>query len=96
MRSEPLPALLRPAEVCRILGVSRSWLYQAAADGRIPAVRLGGQEGPVRFDPEELDRWLARARSGWRPLDTGAETLRRVQGERRLRAVNGGQERLDL
>ncbi len=70
--------LLRPAEVCRLLGVSRSWLYQAAIDGRIPSVRLGGPDGPVRFDPEELERWLEAARGGWRPLDTGAETLRRA------------------
>ena len=53
--------LLRPAEVCRLLGVSRSWLYQAAIEGRIPSVRLGGPEGPVRFDPEALERWLEAA-----------------------------------
>jgi predicted DNA-binding transcriptional regulator AlpA len=27
--------LLRPADVARMLGVSRTWLYDAAKDGRI-------------------------------------------------------------
>ena len=45
--------LLRPHEVCRILGVSRSWLYQAAADRRIPHIRLGSDDGPVRFVPAD-------------------------------------------
>jgi excisionase family DNA binding protein len=59
--------LMRPAEVARMLGVSRTWLYAAAADGRIPAVRIGGPGGPVRFVREDLDRWLEEARSNWTP-----------------------------
>src|SRR5829696_7706346 len=50
--------LLRPHEVCRMLGVSRSWLYQAAADRRIPHIRLGSDDGPVRFVPAEIEKWL--------------------------------------
>ena len=74
-------ALLKPSEVARQLGVSRSWLYAAAADGRIPAIRLGGPDGPLRFDPDDLDGWLAAARSAWRPGDTAAATLHRARGE---------------
>jgi excisionase family DNA binding protein len=59
--------LMRPAEVARMLGVSRTWLYAAAADGRIPSVRIGGPGGPVRFVREDLDRWLQEARSSWTP-----------------------------
>jgi excisionase family DNA binding protein len=59
--------LLRPHEVCRILGVSRSWLYQAAADRRIPHIRLGSDDGPVRFVPAEIEQWLENARRDWRP-----------------------------
>jgi excisionase family DNA binding protein len=33
--------LLKPADVARRLGVSRSWLYEAAKHGRVPCVRLG-------------------------------------------------------
>ena len=59
--------LLRPHEVCHILGVSRSWLYQAAADGRIPHVRLGSDDGPVRFVAADIEQWLADARRRWTP-----------------------------
>lgn len=71
-------SLLKPAEVARRLGVSRSWLYEAAKHGRIPSVRLGDPGGPLRFVERDLERWLEEARAGWRPGDTAAETLRRV------------------
>ena len=46
--------LLKPSEVCARLKVSRAWLYRAAADERIPSLRLGGPGGPLRFDAAEL------------------------------------------
>jgi excisionase family DNA binding protein len=70
--------LLKPTEVARMLGVSRTWLYDAAKDGRIPSVRLGGPEGPLRFIQEDLDDWLERARRSWRPGDSSVQTLRRA------------------
>jgi excisionase family DNA binding protein len=70
--------LLRPAEVARKLGVSRTWLYDAAKTGRIPSIRLGGADGPLRFIEEDVDRWLEDARSAWRPGETSAATLRRA------------------
>src|SRR3712207_8751414 len=54
--------LLRPAEVIDLLGVSRSWLYDAAKAGRIPCIRLGGPDGPVRFRARE-DRKSTRLNS---------------------------------
>jgi excisionase family DNA binding protein len=68
--------LLRPMDVARILGVSRSWLYEAAKDGRIPCVRLGGEDGPLRFLEADLAAWLEQARSGWLPTDRGPRTVR--------------------
>jgi excisionase family DNA binding protein len=59
--------LLRPADVARRLGVSRSWLYDAAKAGRVPHVRLGGPDGPVRFVEADLLAWIADARAAWRP-----------------------------
>jgi excisionase family DNA binding protein len=56
--------LLRPALVAEMLGVSRSWLYEAANQGRIPCVRLGGIDGPVRFRRGELDAWIAQSHPG--------------------------------
>jgi len=70
--------LLRPNAVARRLGVSRTWLYAAAKDGRIPSVRIGGPDGPLRFVPEDLEAWLDEARAAWRPGDTSAATLRRL------------------
>jgi excisionase family DNA binding protein len=60
------------------LGVSRTWLYTAAKDGRIPSVRIGGPDGPLRFVPEDLEAWLDEARAAWRPGDKSAATLRRL------------------
>jgi excisionase family DNA binding protein len=57
--SSELSDLLKPTEVAKLLAVSRSWLYAAAADGRIPSVRLGGPEGPLRFVQSDLTEWLA-------------------------------------
>src|SRR5690349_20377010 len=54
--------LLRPAEVVELLGVSRSWLYDAANSGRIPCVRLGSSDGPVRFRLRELEAWIEEGR----------------------------------
>ena len=70
--------LLKPAEVATMLGVSRTWLYAAAQDGRIPSVRLGGPDGPLRFIEEDLDQWLERARRAWQPSDGKVQTLRRA------------------
>ena len=71
--------LLKPSEVARRLQVSRTWLYDAAKDGRIPSVRLGGPDGPVRFVEEDIEQWLERARQAWRPGESGAQTLRRAR-----------------
>jgi excisionase family DNA binding protein len=59
--------LLKPTEVAHRLGVSRSWIYEAAKAGRIPCIRLGGPDGPVRFLPGDVDAWLDEARRAWLP-----------------------------
>jgi excisionase family DNA binding protein len=64
--------LLKPTEVADRLSVSRAWVYDAAKVGRIPAIRIGGEDGPLRFVAEDLEDWLADARSRWTP---GARTV---------------------
>ena len=59
--------LLKPAEVVQLLGVSRSWLYEASKSGRIPCIRLGGADGPVRFEARELQEWLEQSRATVKP-----------------------------
>src|SRR5215210_3099819 len=90
------PDLLKPTDVARRLGVSRSWVYDAAASGRIPCVRLGGPHGPLRFLPEDVERWLEQARRNWLPGKPPAQvTLGTAQGltvrtpQLRLKGVSG-------
>lgn len=42
-------------EVSRLLSVSQRTIYQYAASGRIPALKIGSA---IRFDPHELARWI--------------------------------------
>jgi excisionase family DNA binding protein len=70
--------LITPLEVAARLGVSRTWVYVAAKEGRIPSIRIGGSEGPLRFVADDVDRWIDEARAAWRPGDTSAATLRRA------------------
>ena len=55
MNHQPPPSALdrlwNVDEVAQFLGASRSWVYQRAADGRIPSRRIVGL---LRFDPEEI------------------------------------------
>lgn len=59
--------LMKPTALAAQLGVSRSWIYEAAKSGRIPSVRIGGEDGPLRFVPEDVQRWLDDARANWMP-----------------------------
>lgn len=52
MTMEPL---LTPEEVATFLRKSRSWVYQAAADKKLPSTRVGRD---LRFKRSELESWL--------------------------------------
>jgi excisionase family DNA binding protein len=47
--------LLTPDDVCALLKVKKSWLYDAVENGAIEAIRLGKQ---LRFRPSALIRYL--------------------------------------
>ena len=47
--------LLTPDEVCTLLKIKKSWLYDAVESGALEAVRLGKQ---LRFRPSALARFL--------------------------------------
>jgi len=54
--------LLTPDDVCALLKVKKSWLYDAVEDGSIETIRLGKQ---LRFRPSALVRYLEeRATNG--------------------------------
>jgi excisionase family DNA binding protein len=80
VRAEETLGLLKPAEVATELGVSRAWLYEAAKTGRIPAIRIGGEEGPLRFVPQDLKRWIDDARAAWSPGRSAPATRSRPAG----------------
>jgi len=48
-------ALRDVAWVAEFLGVSKSWVYQATASGKLPCVRIGAL---VRFDPAVIKAWV--------------------------------------
>jgi excisionase family DNA binding protein len=47
--------LLTPDDVCALLKVKKSWLYDAVETGAIEAIRLGKQ---LRFRPSALVRYV--------------------------------------
>ena len=54
--------LLTPDDVCALLKVKKSWLYDAVETGALEAIRLGKQ---LRFRPSALLRYLEeRASNG--------------------------------
>ena len=64
MTESPAPAarpdlrdldLLTPDDVCTLLKVKKSWLYDEVETGRLYALRLGKQ---LRFRPSDLARYL--------------------------------------
>jgi excisionase family DNA binding protein len=53
--------LLTPDDVCTLLKVKKSWLYDTVEAGAIEVIRLGKQ---LRFQPSAISAYLAeRARS---------------------------------
>jgi predicted DNA-binding transcriptional regulator AlpA len=59
--------LLTASQLVERFAVSRAWVYQAAANDRLPYRRLG-TDGPVRFVSSEIDAWLDEQRRGWSPV----------------------------
>jgi excisionase family DNA binding protein len=94
--------LLKPTEVADRLSVSRAWVYEAAKVGRIPAIRIGGEEGPLRFVAEDIEDWLADARSRWMPGSRTVATRKldmvshsgAARGSRGARGTRVGQQSL--
>ncbi len=55
--SNSFDGLITVKELMRLLGVSRSWVYDAAARGIIPSIRVGSM---LRFDMSAIRAWLAQ------------------------------------
>jgi|GEM_PF-6770723 excisionase family DNA binding protein len=61
---EGMSTLLRPEEVARALAVSRTTVLRLARSGELASLRTRGQ---VRFRPEAVEEYLARAETGPQP-----------------------------
>jgi excisionase family DNA binding protein len=51
----PDTVYLTARELADLYQISRSWIYHAVADGKIPYVRIGAQ---IRFNVAEIEAWL--------------------------------------
>lgn len=78
--------LLKPFDVVRCLGTSRSWVYEAAKRGDIPSIRLGGEDGPLRFIERDIESWIDEARARWRPGRPAVATRPKPAARERQRA----------
>jgi len=50
---------LNVSEVAELIGVSKTWVYQAVESKRLPAIKLSPGRGPVRIRPADLQEFLA-------------------------------------
>ena len=50
-------AILSMAEVCRELGMSKSWVYNRVRSGQIPSIRLGGA---IKIKRADLNEYLEK------------------------------------
>lgn len=70
--------LLTAPEAAALLKVSAPWIYSAANDCRLPCVRLGTPDGPLRFARVDLLAHIEQARTAWRPGQRPGQALRLV------------------
>jgi putative molybdopterin biosynthesis protein len=53
--------LLTVRELAALLGLHEKTIYDWAARGQLPCVRLGNR---LRFDPADITRWVSARREG--------------------------------
>src|SRR5215471_11502856 len=57
----PIRQLVRARDVAKKLGVSISWVIQHASGKRkpyLPAVKMGPGRSPLRFDPNDVEKFI--------------------------------------
>lgn len=54
--------LLTAGDVAKQLRVSKQHVYNLAASGDLPSIKLGGFRSAVRFDPADVDRFIREHR----------------------------------
>jgi hypothetical protein len=59
--TRPIRQLVRARDVAKKLGVSVSWVVQHASGKRkpyLPAVKMGTGRSPLRFDPNDVEKFI--------------------------------------
>jgi excisionase family DNA binding protein len=51
--------LLSVQEVCEVLGMAKSWVYQQIHDGELPSIKLGGS---IKVERTDLEEYLSERR----------------------------------
>ena len=65
IESRPIRQLVRAGDVAKKLGVSVSWVVQHASGKRkpyLPAVKMGPGRSPLRFDPNDVEKFIDECR----------------------------------
>ena len=65
MENRPIRQLVKAKDVATKLGVSISWVVQHASGKRkpyLPAVKMGHGRSPLRFDPNDVERFIEECR----------------------------------
>jgi excisionase family DNA binding protein len=78
LRTQLSEELLTPEDVCRLLKIKRSYLYDLTHRNRIPHLKLGRH---LRFRRSDLEAWLAGKRIEAAPGTALGLDLTRVDRE---------------
>ena len=65
MENRRIRQLVKAKDVATKLGVSISWVVQHASGKRkpyLPAVKMGHGRSPLRFDPNDVERFIEECR----------------------------------
>ena len=64
-KSQPITQVVKARDVAKKLGVSISWVIQHASGKRkpyLPAVKMGPGRSPLRFDPNDVEKFIDNCR----------------------------------
>lgn len=65
IETRPIRQLVKAKDVAAKLGVSISWVVQHASGKRkpyLPAVKMGPGRSPLRFDPNDVEKFIDECR----------------------------------
>jgi excisionase family DNA binding protein len=70
-----MESMMSARQVAELLGVHENWVYDQAVGGDLPSYKIGGAR---RFEPGEVERWIAEHREVARERRARNRTVRRA------------------